>query len=178
MALCNDSPKFSKTKNNYYTQKKMWENITHLIPKEWVIYEPCLLNSHSNSIQYWKELGYECIGDKTWNCLTYKPIKYDIIITNPPFETKIKQKILRHFKKLDKPFILILNVMNTYSKYFRQIFGEDLKHLQIITPNGKMKFEEYDKEKEKLIKCKKDPSFYCIYLCYKMNIDKDKLWLK
>ena len=31
--------------NEYYTQKKMWENISHLIPKDKVIWESCMLNS-------------------------------------------------------------------------------------------------------------------------------------
>jgi len=34
MAKLNDSPKFDATKNDYYTQKEMWENISHLIPKD------------------------------------------------------------------------------------------------------------------------------------------------
>jgi len=177
MAMCNDCPKFSKTNNDYYTTKKMWENISHLIPKDMVIYEACLLGSKSKSIEYWTEMGYKCIGDTTWNCLTYKPIDYDIIVTNPPFETEIKQQILAHFVKLDKPFILIMNVMNTCSKYFRKIFGENIKHLQIITPSGKIKFEVYNEETEKLEKCK-DPSFYCVYVCYKMKLKRSKLWLE
>ncbi len=178
MAMCNDCPKFNPTKNDYYTTKQMWENISHLIPKDKIIYEPCLLNSKSKSLQYWTEMGYKIIGDTSWDCLTFKPINFDIIISNPPFETKIKKKILEHFVRLDKPFIIIMNVMNTYSKYFRDIFGDNLKHLQLITPQGKIKFEVYNEETKQLEKCKKDPSFYCVYVCYKMNLSPDQLWLK
>jgi len=80
-------------------------------------------------------------------------------------------------KKSQQIFILVMNVMNTYSKYFREIFGDNLKHLQMITPQGKIKFEVFNEETQKLEKCK-DPSFYCIYLCYKMNISQEDLWLE
>ena len=174
--MCNDSSKFDPTKNDYYTTKQMWQNISHLIPNDKIIYEACMLNSKSKSLEYWTEMGYKCIGNKTWDCLTYKPIDYDI--TNPPFENKIKKQILTHFVSLDKPFILVMNVMNTYSKYFREIFGENLKHLQMITPQGKIKFELFNEDTKQIEKCKKDPSFYCVYVCYKMNIPNEDLWLK
>tara|TARA_R100000781_G_scaffold10305_2_gene9915 strand:- start:38 stop:571 length:534 start_codon:yes stop_codon:yes gene_type:complete len=177
MACLNDCPKFN-VDNEYYTKKKMWENIIHLIPKDKTIYEMCLLNSNSKSIEYMKELGIKnVVGDKSWDCLTFKPIKYDMIITNIPFETNIKKKILTKLVEIDKPFIIILNSMNIYSKYFRDIFGDNLKYLQIIIPLGKIKFEKYNVETEDMEKLK-DPSFYCCYLAYKMNIPQEELWLK
>ena len=177
MAKLNDCPKFDPKKNDYYTKKEMWENISHLVPKDKKIYEMCLLNSKSKSLEYWREMGYDIIGNNTWDCLSFKPIDYDMIITNPPFETKLKQKILKHLVKLDKPFIIILNCMNIYSKYMRDIFGDNIKHLQQIIPSGKIKFEVYDKEKECMGKCK-DPAFYACYLAYKMDIPNEDLWLK
>tara|TARA_R110000751_G_scaffold26586_1_gene70979 strand:- start:99 stop:635 length:537 start_codon:yes stop_codon:yes gene_type:complete len=178
MAKLNDCPKFNPNENDYYTNKQMWENISHLIPKDKKIYEMCLLNSKSKSLEYWREMGYDIIGNETWDCLTYTPIeKYDMIITNPPFETKIKQKILKKLVEIDKPFIIILNCMNIYSKYFRNIFGDNLKYLQQIIPNGKIKFEKYNEETKSLEKCK-DPAFYSCYLAFKMNIPNEDLWLK
>ena len=177
MAKLNDCPKFDPKKNDYYTKKEMWENIKHLVPKNKKIWEMCLLNSKSKSLEYWTEMGYDIIGNNTWDCLSFKPIDYDMIITNPPFETKLKQKILKQLVKLDKPFIIILNCMNIYSKYMRDIFGDNIKHLQQIIPSGKIKFEVYDKERECMGKCK-DPAFYACYLAYKMNIPNEDLWLK
>ena len=177
MAKLNDCPKFDKTKNDYYTKKEMWENISHLVPKSAVIWEACLLNSKSVSMDYWKEMGYNIVGNNTWDCLNYYPINYDMIITNPPFETKIKQKILKQLVKLDKPFIIILNCMNIYSKYMRDIFGDNIKYLQQIIPAGKIKYEVYNEETKSMGKCK-DPAFYSCYLTYKMNIPNEDLWLK
>lgn len=176
MAMCNDSPHFDKNKNDYYTTKSMWENITHIVPKHYVIWEACMLNSKSKSIEYWKELGYNCIGDNTIDCLENNNLKYDIIITNPPFNLEIKSKILKKFVEIDKPFIIILNVMNIFSKYIRDIFKDKLDKLQIIYPNGKIKFE-IESENNLLRKCK-DPAFYCCYVCYKMNIKNEDLYLK
>ena len=177
MAKLNDCPKFDKTKNDYYTKKDMWENISHLVPKSAVIWEACLLNSKSVSMDYWKEMGYNIVGNNTWDCLNYYPINYDMIITNPPFEPEIKQKILKQLVKIDKPFIIILNCMTIYSKFMRDIFGDNIKHLQQIIPAGKIKYEVYNEETKSMEKCK-DPAFYSCYLAYKMNIPNEDLWLK
>ena len=178
MACLKDSPYFNSEKNDYYTTKEMWQNISHIIPKNKIIFEACLLNSNSKSIEYLKELGFNVVGNNTIDCLNEVDFNFDMIITNIPFKTDIKKKILKKFVDIDKPFITIINVMNVYSSYFREIFGDNIKYLQIISPKGKIKFEIYDKELKQLIKCKTDPSFYCVYLCYKMNLENKDLWLK
>ena len=175
MACLNDCPKFDKKKNDYYTTKQMWDNIKHLVPQDKIIWEACLLNSNSKSVEYWTELGYNCIGDNTIDCLKPNDLIYDMIITNIPFETKIKQKILRKFVEIDKPFITIMNVMNICAKYMRDIFKDKFGDLQIIYPNGKIKFEVFE---DGVFKKPKDPSFYCVYVAYKMNIDNEDLYLK
>mgnify|MGYP003642323799 CR=1 FL=1 len=178
MSCLNHCPKFDSTKNDYYTTKQMWKNISHLIPKDKIIYEAFLLNSQSKSIDYLNELGFDnVVGNNKLNFITDTLPEFDIIISNPPFETKIKKQILEKLVKLDKPFIIIMNVMNTCSKYFREIFENNLKHLQLIIPQGKIKFEVFNEETKQLEKCK-DPSFYGTYVCYKMNITNEDLWLK
>ena len=97
-----------------------------------------------------------------------------MIITNPPFETTIKKQILKKLVEIDKPFILVMNSLNTFSKYMREIFKDNFNELQIITPSNKIQFNRL--EGDKLIKTKKC-SFYCIYLCYKMNLKNEDLWL-
>ena len=176
MAMLNDAPHFEKQKNNYYTTKQMWKNISHLIPKNKIIWEACMMNSKSKSIQYWTELNYTVVGDNTIDCLEQNDLEYDMIITNPPFETKIKQKILRRLVEIDKPFIIVMNSMNIFTKYIREIFKDKFDDLQIIYPDNKIKFE-VENEKGELVKAG-DPSFYCVYVAYKMNIDNKKLYLK
>lgn len=178
MSMCNNSPIFNPDKNDYYTTKQMWSNISHLIPKDKIIWECCMLNSKSKSIEYFKELGFNCVGDTSMDCLTTTPENFDMIITNPPFETKIKKKILQKFIELDKPFIIVLNSMNYYTKYFRELFKENIKYLQVIIPEGKITFEEFCEKENKIKVCPSSPSFYCGYLCYKMNLSNEDLWLK
>jgi hypothetical protein len=92
MANLKDSPKF-KIHDDYYTPKYAWEKINHLIPKDKVVWEACMLNSNlSSSPEYLIELGNKVVYDTSWNIL--KENHGDIIITNPPFETKIKSLYL------------------------------------------------------------------------------------
>ena len=66
--------------------------------------------------------------------------------------------------------------MNIYSKYIKEIFGDNIKHLQVVYTTGKIKFEVYDEDKKEMAKCK-DPAFYSCYLCYKLNIPNEGLYL-
>ena len=177
MACLNKSPLYNSNKNDYYTQKKYWENIKHLIPKDKIIFESFLLNSNSKSIDYLNELGFNVVGNNKLNFLTDSLPEFDIIISNPPFETKIKKQILQKLVEIDKPFIIVINIMNIFTKYYREIFKDKFKDLQIIKPNGKIKFEEYNNQTEELQNCN-EPAFYNCYLAYKMNIPNNELWLK
>jgi len=175
MANFKDSNKF-KVYDDYYTPKSAWKNINHLIPKDKIILEGCMYNSNlSKSPQYLEELGNQVVYNTEYNILEDFNDYYDIIITNPPFETKIKKLILQRLVELDKPFIIIMNSLNTFSKYMRQIFKDKFNDLQIITPSSKIHFNRL--EGDKLIETK-SCSFYCIYLCYKMNLSNEDLWLK
>ena len=175
MANLKDSPSF-KVYDDYYTPKSAWENINHLIPKDKIILEGCMYKSYlSKSPQYLEELGNKVVYDTKQDILKDYKEDYDIIITNPPFETKIKKLILQRLVELDKPFIIIMNSLNTFTKYLRQIFKDKFNDLQIITPSNKINFNRL--EGDKIIETNKC-SFYCIYLCYKMNLSNEDLWLE
>ena len=49
----------------------------------------------------------------------YKKYNCDIIVTNIPFDIKIKVPILKRLIEIDKPFIIIMSVMATF--YFHEI---------------------------------------------------------
>ena len=171
-----------KVYDQYYTPKIAWEKIAHLIPTDSIIWEAFLLNSKkSKSIQYLKELNFKVVGNTKWNFLKKSKDKvfrkkYNLIVSNPPFETNIKIKILKRLVKNNKPFIIIMNSMNIHSNYFNDIFKEKRKHLQIIYPRGKLHFERLD-EKTKQTELKKNTSFYCIYVAYKMKLKTKDLYL-
>ena len=174
--MLNDSSTF-KVHDDYYTPKSAWENINHLIPKDKVILEGCMLNSHqSKSPDYLTELGHKVICDRTLDIITGDIPECDMIVTNPPFKTDLKKQVLTRLIEIDKPFIIVMNSLNTFTKYIRQIFKGNLQHLQIITPSNKIHFEKLNYETNELTPTKKC-SFYCIYLCYKMELKPEDLWL-
>ena len=179
MANFNDSPTFA-THDDYYTPEEAWKRIDHLIPKDKIIWESCMLNSHlSKSPEYLTNLGCNVVFDKEMDMLVNHPDNFDMIITNIPFSnTKpeyLKTNILKKLVEFDKPFIIIMNGMNMFSKYIRDIFEGKLSELQIITPRKKI---QYDKllDTGELIKTN-NCSFYSVYLCYKMNLTTEQLWL-
>lgn len=173
MANLKDCSKFN-IHDDFYTRKTAWEQITPYISKEKIIYEFCLLNSNEQSKKYWKELGYKVIGNKNLNFLNNnieEETKADILISNPPFSSEIKKDILKKLVRLDKPFIIIMNSLNLFTKYFKEIF--EGKDIFFIYPSTKI---HYDKFKDgKLQETKNNTSFYSIYVCYKV-IDKN-IWI-
>ena len=47
MANFKDSSHF-EIHDDYYTPKSAWEQINHILPKDKVVWEACLLNSHNH----------------------------------------------------------------------------------------------------------------------------------
>ena len=173
MANLKDCCKFN-IHDDYYTQKKTFENLTPFIDKKLKIYEFCLLNSNEQSKKYLIELGYNVLGNKTIDFLKdNKELEEDadILVSNIPFSNEIKKKMLRKLHDLDKPFIIIMNSMNLFTKYFNEIFGD--KEIYFIYPTSKINYDKY--VNNKLVKQKNNTSLYSIYVCYKV-IDKN-IWI-
>ena len=176
MANFNDSPHFAKY-DDYYTTEETWRLIGDIIPKDKTIWEACMLNSDkSNSPQILKSIvGHDNVYYDTKLDILEGSIGSDIIITNIPFETQIKKKILARLVELDRPFIIIMNSTNLFSKYMRQIFGENIKDIQIITPSTKIHYEKLLDNGE--LEIKKNTSFYSVFVAYKMNLNPEQLWV-
>tara|TARA_R110000823_G_scaffold16244_2_gene51942 strand:- start:1620 stop:2099 length:480 start_codon:yes stop_codon:yes gene_type:complete len=147
--------------DDYMTPKYAWENIKHLIPKDKVIWESFFGDGTSGI--YLEELGFDVI---------HKEVDFfennlgDIIISNPPFSQS--KEILKRLKELDKPFILILPSSKINTQYIRENYSE----LQIIIPRKRIQFIKNGNELQN--KC----NFDCFYYCYKMNFEKDIIWLE
>ena len=129
-----------------------------------------LSKSKSNLI----ELNNTVIGETNWDFFNDTPDNYDLIVSNPPFNKEIKIPILLKLVESAKPFILIMNVCNVFSNYFNDIFKDHRKDLQIVYPKGKIHFEKLEGNE---VFERKNTSFYCVYVCFKMNIPNDKLYL-
>lgn len=157
---------FSKH-DGYMTPKYAWENIQHLIPKDKIIWEAFYGNGQSGL--YLTELGFNTI---------HRDIDFfennlgDIIVSNPPF-TKVKE-VLKRLKELEKPFIMILPSSKINTSYVRDNYKN--QGLQIIIPRKRIHFDKMvDGE---IIQQKSSCNFDCFYYCYKMNFDKDIIWLE
>ena len=70
--------------------------------------------------------------------------------------------------ELDKPFIIIMPQSKINTSYFR---AWKEKGIQIIIPRKRIQFIKNGNELEN--KC----NFDCFYYCYKMNLEKDIIWL-
>lgn len=168
MANFKDSSKFN-VYDDYYTPEWVWRKIQPLVSKDKVIWEACMLNAtNSKSMDIWKGFGYNVVGNTEWDILTCEVPQCDMIITNIPFATEIKKKVLKRLIEIGKPFIIIMSSMNTFSNYFHEIM--DLENTQIITPRQKLHYCKDGGEE------KKNTSFYSVFVAYKMNLANKELY--
>ena len=154
--------------DDYMTPKSAWENIQHLIPKDKVIWEAFYGDGKSGD--YLRELGFNVIDE---------PIDFfdnnlgDILVSNPPFSKS--KEIMQRLYELDKPFILILPTSKLCTSYIREFFKSN-KKLQIIIPRKRIHFTKLING-EMPENWKNACNFDCFYYCYKMNFNKDIIWL-
>ena len=151
--------------NDYMTPFSAWENIKEYIPKDKIIWEAFMGDGKSG--EYLKELGFNVIhNDNDF----FENNEGDIVVSNPPF-SKTKEIITR-LKKLNKPFILILPSNKINTQYFRILKND----IQIIIPSKRIHFE---KQINGVTPegWKNSCNFDCFYYCYKMNLEKDIIWL-
>tara|TARA_R100000278_G_C5440122_1_gene153371 strand:- start:249 stop:746 length:498 start_codon:yes stop_codon:yes gene_type:complete len=153
--------------DDYMTPKYVWENIKDYIPNNKLIWE-CFYGD-GESGKHLKDLGYDII---------HEPIDFfdnnkgDILISNPPFSKK--KEVFTRLKELNKPFIMICPSSMLNTQYIRELF---MNKLQIIIPKRRINFI---KKIDGVIpenwgdRC----NFDCFYYCYKMNLERDIVWLK
>ena len=152
-----------KDSDNYATDKKGWEIIEPYIPKDKVIWSPFYCDGKQK--EYFEEMGYDIIHEDK-DFFSYTP-EYDILVDNPPF-SKWKA-VCKRLKELDKPFIIIAFPKVFLLKGFTNLFKDEL---QIIIPNKRPTFTHLTNPKKGYT-----PPFGVWYFCYKMNLDKDLIFI-
>lgn len=148
--------------DNYTTNKNGWEIIKQYIPNDKQIWAPFYCDGKQK--EYFKEMGYDIIhNDEDF----FQNNKGDIIIDNLPF-SKFKDICIR-LKELDKPFIIIGFSKVLLLKWFQKLFKDEL---QVIIPFTRITFTQLDSDKQNYT-----PPFGTYYFCYKMNLEKDLIFL-
>jgi hypothetical protein len=152
-----------KDTDNYATDKLGWEIIKDYIPKNKKIYAPFYCDGKQK--EYFKEMGLDIIHEDV-DFFT-NSFEYDIIVDNMPF-SKWKE-VCKKLKQDDKPFIIISFPKIFLLKGFTNLFKNDL---QIIIPSTRPTFTHLTNPKKGYT-----PPFGCWYFCYKMNLEKDLLFI-
>jgi|TARA_R110002020_G_scaffold404479_1_gene614579 hypothetical protein len=156
--------------NNYITPNSAWNSIKHLLPKDKIIYEP--FYNEGSSGKYLTELGFNVIH-KPIDFYEYATkLEYDLIVSNPDFENC--KKLFNFLFELDKPFILILPCSKLHTHYLKKHLID--KKIQILVPHRRIHFiKTIDSIAVK--DWVKGTCFDCYYYCYKMNFERDIVFL-
>jgi len=157
------------TNDEYYTPKIIFENILHYLPRDKIYLDPFFGNG--TSINNLNKLGLNAIGSNIDYFDALRDLQYDVIITNSPFSRGILIEFLYNLSALDKPFVIILPITKIFSKYFRTAFRQ-YKNIQLIIPSKRLAFDDPTKPNNK-----SNPSFCCCYICYRMDLPSDIIFL-
>ena len=84
----------------------------------------------------------------------YQPEQFDLIVSNPPFSLK-KDVFKRIIYELDKPFVLLMNMMAINYQEIGELFASVNPKIQFIIPDKKVSFDG------------NTSSFCSGYVCYK-----------
>ena len=165
MPIFNSCPVFS-SHDDYMTRKETWEQIKDYLPQDKVIWESFYGNGKSG--EYLQELGFEVIH-RDVDFFTHD--LGDIIVSNPPYT--IKKEVFTRLKQLGKPFVMLVPSTTVQTKYFKELFADE--HIQLIIPWKKNHFDKL--VNGEIQKGKDNCSFYTLYITWKLNLDKDVIFI-
>jgi len=155
--------------DNYFTRKSAWEDIKEFIPNDKIIWEG-FYDAKSKSASHLTDLGFNVIsGDFDF----FTEDKGDICVSNPSFS--LKKETFTRLKELNKPFILLVPSTCLHTKYFTELFKDE--KIQLIIPATKRHFDKLGNDGE-FVKMKDNCSFYTLYVCWQMNLEKDVIFIK
>ena len=142
-----------KINDDWATPLYAWEQIEQYIPTDKDIWCPFYYNGN-HTLKLIRSIIH---NDEDF----FENDRGDIVVDNPPFS--IKKQVIKRLIELDKPFILILPVSTICYKYFPRDKG-----IQIIIPPKRINFK---------VDGKSSATFDTIYVCYKIGLEKDILFL-
>ena len=156
-----------RTNDEYYTPLETWSNILHFLPPDKIYLEP--FYGSGSSIQNLRSLALNVVGEDVDFNEAIDNFNYDIIISNPAFSTNIFKSFLKKLYEIDKPFLLIIPISKITTRYFQNYFKNKV---QIIIPEKRLAFIDPSSNNKK-----SSPSFASIYVCYKLDLQSDIIFL-
>ncbi len=150
--------------DDHMTPKHVWEDIREFIPTDKIIWEAFYGDGRSG--EDLRGMGYDVIHEPID---FFKEDRGDIIVSNPPFS--LSKQIMVRLLELDKPFILLLPSSKINYQYMRTFKNK----LQIIIPRKRIHFIKLDEDGEPVQT--KGCHFDCFYYCYKMELEKDLIFI-
>jgi len=152
--------------DNYSTPLCYLKIINPFIPDGYIINDPFYFNGLVKD--KWSQLGRNIVHeDKNFFDIS-KNNKKEIYVTNPSYSNF--KEVLKHFFYLDKPFILLIPI-NKIAQIKIQKILKNKDNLQlIISPI----YTGFINDKNEKTRC---PSQYFGYLCYKIYLKKDLLFI-
>jgi len=161
ISLNTDIIKFKKD-DDYMTPKIVFKSIAHLVPKNKIIWE-CFFGD-GNSGKNLKELGFK-VESHDVDFFDDPPFNYDILISNPPYS--IKAKVFKRLYEIDKPFMMLVPVATMTKQYLKKYFKDKI---QLVIPERRIQFLKDGVQTDRCY-------FDTIWICYKMNFDKNIIFL-
>ena len=151
-----------KKDDSYMTPKIVFKSIAHLVPNDKIIWESFYGNGDSG--KFLKELGFE-VQSKDVDFFDDQSFEYDILISNPPYS--IKAKVFKKLSEIDKPFMMLVPVATITKQYLKKYFKDKI---QLVIPEKRIQFIKNGVQNNRNY-------FDTIWICYKMNFDKDIIFL-
>ena len=148
--------------NNWNTPSNVWDKVIDFLPRDKTIWLPFYNDGYAG--EYLSSKGLDVIHE---NVDFFDNDMGDVVIDNPPYKdkniVKVKEKIMRRLIELDKPFMLLMPSTTIQTQYFENLHNKDF---QLLIPREKYNFEKFVGDKTKC-------PFYTLWVCYKMNFERD-----
>ena len=149
--------------DDYETPKEAFEMLLPYIDTKLIVYEPFYCEGKAK--EFLNNIGYKnVIHENEDFYVNWKHYKFDVIITNPPYSCKVQ--VFKELYKIGKPFCVLVPVSTISKLFLKKIFGKDIDKIQLIIPNKRIHFIKNGEQTSR-------NWFDTVFLCYKLNLDKD-----